>query len=191
MAMQPVELIDLACLMTVPGMIMAVSVPRVIMIIMGAVVVAGMVVAMGVLVAMIMAILMLMRMLLEIKRTGHDEDASAQPHDIDLRAIEPGEDGAGYDLIHLAKSGLSTTEIEDAVDCGEERIEFVCAEEDGDAKALLHLAHQVDHDPLMMRVKADQWFVQQQQLRLAEQRLGQQQALALAARQSIDGAIRE
>ena len=56
------------------------------------------------------------------------------------------------------------------------------AEQHGDAQFLLQRARQFDDRPLMMRIEADQRFVEQQQARAAEQRLGQQQALTLAAR---------
>ena len=45
----------------------------------------------------------------------------------------------------------------------------------------LELAHQPHYRALMMGIEADERLVQQQQPRPAEQRLGQQQALALAA----------
>ena len=47
----------------------------------------------------------------------------------------------------------------------------------------LHAPHEIDDARLMTRIEADQRFVEQQQLRIAEQALREQQALPLAARQ--------
>ena len=53
----------------------------------------------------------------------------------------------------------------------------------GNAEFPLHAPHEFDDARLMMRIEADQRFVEQQQLGIAEQTLREQQALALAARQ--------
>ena len=55
------------------------------------------------------------------------------------------------------------------------------AEQHRDAKLALQDSRQLDHRTLMMWIKTDQGFIQQQQARAAEQCLGQQQALSLAA----------
>ena len=56
------------------------------------------------------------------------------------------------------------------------------AEQDGEFQLLLQPPHELDHAALVMRVEVHQRLVEQQQARPAEQRLRQQQALALAAR---------
>ena len=86
---------------------------------------------------------------------------------------------------------MAAAEIEHAIERAEQRIEFVRAEQHGDAEFLLQRARQFDDRPLMMRIEADQRFVEQQQARAAEQRLRQQQALTLAARGLRERTARE
>ena len=83
---------------------------------------------------------------------------------------------------------MATAEIEDPVNDRQQWIEFMRAEQDRDLQALLNLSHQIDDDALMMRIEADQGLVEQQQFRLAEQGLRQQQPLPFAAGQGIQRA---
>ncbi len=53
-------------------------------------------------------------------------------------------------------------------------VEFVRAEQNRDAALAADPAHHVDRDLLVARVEADQRLVEQQQLRLPDQRLRQQ-----------------
>ena len=77
---------------------------------------------------------------------------------------------------------MAAAEIKHAVKRAEQRVQFVRAEQHGDAEFLLQRAWSVRTTArLMMRIEADQRFVQQQQARAAQQGLRQQQALALAA----------
>ncbi len=70
-------------------------------------------------------------------------------------------------------------------------VQFVGAEDDGDPELALQAAHQIDDALLVARVEADQRLVEQQQAWIAEQCLGEHQALALAAGHAVDRASGE
>ena len=80
-----------------------------------------------------------------------------------------------------AEGCAALAEIEDAVHRVEQRIELVRGEEHGDALGLLNPLHQRDGRLLEVRIEAQQRFVEQKQLRLAEQRLREEQPLELAS----------
>ena len=56
-------------------------------------------------------------------------------------------------------------------------------EQHGNAEFTLHAAHEIDHAGLMTRIEADQGFIEEQEFRVAEQALREQQTLPFAARQ--------
>ena len=99
-----------------------------------------------------------------------------------LRAVEAGEDRRRHHLVDGAESGAAAAEIEHAVDGAEQLVQLMGAEQDGEAELLRQAADEVDDDVLLMLVEADQRLVEQEQARAADQRLGDQQPLALAAR---------
>ena len=78
---------------------------------------------------------------------------------------------------------MPVAEVQHPVERAEQRIELVRAEQHGDPQLPLQLAHELHHALLMRRVETDERLVEEQQARLAEQRLREQQSLALPARE--------
>src|ERR1700733_12244175 len=113
----------------------------------------------------------------------HDEEPPVHTHDLDVSAIQSRKGGTVDDLSHRAERSVSVAEIEDAIEGREERIEFVRAEEDCDLQLLLYAAHELDNLLLVTRIETHERLIEQQQPRPTEQRLGEQQALTLAARE--------
>ena len=75
---------------------------------------------------------------------------------------------------------MALAEIEDAIEHAQQRIEFVRTEQNSDAEFLLQRTGELDNGALMMGIQADQRFIQQQQARSPEQRLREEETLALA-----------
>jgi hypothetical protein len=128
-------------------------------------------------------VLVLMVVPLDLVRTRHDEDAPVQMHHLDLRAVQTRQYRAGDHLVHRPQGGLAAAEIENLVHCTEQRVEFVRAEKDGQPEFLLQTADKFHHSALVVRIEADQRLVEEQETRAAEQGLGEEQPLALAAGQ--------
>ncbi|CAM2152069.1 hypothetical protein PT2222_270105 [Paraburkholderia tropica] len=138
-------------------------------------------VRMAVVVAMI--VLVFVVVFFDFHVAGHHENAALHAHHLDRRAVEAREHGRGDHFVHAAERRHAVAQIQHAVERVEERIEFVRREQYGDAQFALHAPHEFDHAALMVRVEADERLVEQQQFRVAEQTLREQQALALAARE--------
>src|SRR5581483_3783806 len=128
---------------------------------------------------------------LDIMLARHHEDAAAEPHHLDLRAVEPRQNRAGDDLLDGAERRLPVAEIQHAVEGPEQRVELVRREEDRHAVVALQTLGELDDGRLMRRIEADERLVEEQQRRASEQRLRQQQALPLAARQLLQRAARQ
>jgi len=117
----------------------------------------------------------------DVPSARHYEDMAIGPHDLDFGAIESREHRCFNHLVNGSEHRLAIAEVKYAIESPEQLIELVGAEEHSDPAPAADLPDDVDHDFLMARVEANQGLVEQQQLRLADQRLGEQQTLALAA----------
>ena len=106
---------------------------------------------------------------------------SLDPDDVDRRPIKFRQDWRRYHLLDRAERRMSAAEIKHLVDGVEQRVQFMRAEEHGDPELGLQAFDQLDDLLLTARIEADQRFVEEQQFRVADQRLRQQQPLALAA----------
>jgi hypothetical protein len=104
---------------------------------------------------------------------GHHEDPAIEMHHFDRRAIEPRQHRTGNDLVDRAQRRLAAAEIEHAIDRAQQRVQFMGTEQDGDAQFDLKRFDQVDNLALVVRIEADERFVEQQQLRPPDQRLRQ------------------
>ena len=114
--------------------------------------------------------------------------AQAGRHGASLDSVLFGHERGAFDG---AERRDAVAEIQHAVERVQQRIQFVRGEQHGDAELALHVAHEFDDAALVVRVEADQRFVEQQQLRIAEQALREQQALPFAARQLRQRPARE
>ena len=128
----------------------------------------------------VIAALVPVRVALDIDVARHDKEAVLDAHHFDFGAIQARQHRSGDDFVDRANHRRAGAEIEYAVDRVDQRIEFVGAEDDRDSQLVAQAARDVDDALLVGRVERDQRLVEQQQPRPAEQRLAQQQALALA-----------
>ena len=132
-----------------------------------------------------------MRVTLDVDVARHDVIAVPDAHDFDLSAVEARQHRAGDDLFDRPDHRLAPAKIENAVDRIDQRIEFMGAEQDRDFEALANAPGDIHHALLMRRVERDQRLVHHDEARPADQRLAQQNELALAARQFADRAARQ
>ena len=123
---------------------------------------------------MAVIVVVLVRPMLDLAPARQHEDMPAGVHHVDVGAVEPRQHRRGDDLVDGAKHGLAVAEIEHAVERADELVELVRAEQNRDAALAADAAHHVDRHLLVSRVEADQRLVEQQQLRLPNQRLRQQ-----------------
>src|SRR5689334_1324359 len=98
---------------------------------------------------------------LHVAAARHHEDVALGPDDLNVGSIKSREYGSRDHLVDGAKDGLPVTQIEHAIQCAQQLIEFMRAEQHRDFAAPADLAHHVDGDFLMARIEADQGFVQQ------------------------------
>ena len=103
------------------------------------------------------------------------------PNHLDLRAVKLRQHRRGGDFRHGAERRMAVAEIEDAVERADQLVEFVGAEQHRDVAVAGKAPDQVDHRLLITVIKADERLVEQQELRIAQKRLREQQALAFSA----------
>src|ERR1700722_15190298 len=130
---------------------------------------------------MVLAMVGLVRIALHVVATGHDEDAAVHMHHLDFGTIETRQHRSADDIVHGAQRGMAGAEVKHTIKRAEQRVDLMRAEQHRNAEFLLQRPGQLDHRALMMRIEADQRFIQQQQARAAQQGLRQQQTLPLAA----------
>src|SRR6202167_1354049 len=133
-------------------------------------------------------VIVAMRVALDVAAARHDVIAIPDAHDFDLSAIEAREHGSGDDVVDRPDHGLTPAKIEDPVNCIDQGIELMGAEQDGDLEVVANAPGDIDHALLMRGVKRDQRLVHHDEAWLADQSLAQQHELALAARQFADRA---
>ena len=93
-------------------------------------------------------------------------------------------------LLHRPRHRVPGGEVDDPVQVGQQRVDVVGDEQHGHALPSADLCHERGHDRLVGQVEAVERLVQQQQLRPAHERLGDQQPLLLAAGELPDRAVR-
>src|SRR5271156_3017714 len=128
-------------------------------------------------------VIVAMRVTLDVDVARHDVEAIFDAHDLDRRLIKARQHRSSDDLVHGADHRRSRAEIEHAIDRVDQRIELVGAEQNRNLQIVADAPCGFNDALLMRRVERDQWFVEQQQTRPADERLAQQHPLTLAARQ--------
>src|SRR5438132_7978765 len=117
------------------------------------------------------------------------EDAAMHPDDVDVRSVERRELLAGQDLVGGARGPAAVHDEEDAIDEMEHRIDIVRDEEDGAVLALAPAPKELGDALLVPQVEARERLVAEEQVRSADERLRDPEALLLAARQPPDGRL--
>src|SRR5439155_16448151 len=113
--------------------------------------------------------------------TDDDEPAVGGMEDLDRRAVEAAERLARDHLFGSALDRAAAGEVDDAVEVADDRVDVVRDEQHGDLLLFADAAHECGDRGLVRQVEAVERLVEQQQLRPPDQRLGDQQALLLAA----------
>src|SRR2546421_10342300 len=99
---------------------------------------------------------------------------------LDRHAEEPRQRLARDHISRPAADRAAAGDIDDLVDEAEDRVDVVRDEQDGDVLLLADPAHERGDRGLAREVEAVERLVQQEQLRAADERLGNQQPLLLA-----------
>src|ERR1700683_295682 len=140
-------------------------------------------------VVIIVAMIMTIISAVDVAPARQHENVAAGVHHLDVRSVEPRQHGRRHDLLHGAERGLAGAEIQHAVKRADQRIEFVSAEQHRDVALAREAADKLDHRLLITMIEADQRFVEQEHAGLAEQRLRQEQTLALTPRHFREWAL--
>src|SRR5206468_12232301 len=110
-----------------------------------------------------------------------DEPAVGGVEDLDRRAVEAAERLARDHLFGRALDRAAAREVDDTVEVADDRIDVVRNEEHGDPLLCADAADECGDGGLVGQVEAVERFVEQQKLRPADERLGEQAPLLLAA----------
>src|SRR6516225_1023481 len=129
-----------------------------------------------------MPVVMSMIGALDVAAAGKHENMPIGPHHLDLRTVELRQYRRGCDFRHGAEGGMAVAEIKYAVECADQLVEFVGAEQHRDVALAGKAPNQIDHRFLVAVVEADERLVEQKELRLTKKRLREQQALPFSAR---------
>ena len=110
-----------------------------------------------------------------------DQAPGAVAQHVDRGAVEHGQRVGGDDLLGRAHHRAAVGEVDDLVEVGQDRVDVVGDQQHRDVLAAAHRWISALTDGLVGDVEAVQRLVEHQQLRPADQGLGDQQPLLLAA----------
>src|SRR5436190_5789462 len=116
----------------------------------------------------------------------HEPAVGGAQH-LDRGAVEPAEGRARDHVLGHALDGLAAGDVDDAVEVAENRVDVVGDEQHGDVLLPTDPAHERGDRRLVGQVEAVEGLVEEEQLGSADERLGDQQPLLLAAGQLADG----
>src|SRR5665213_4171996 len=116
-----------------------------------------------------MAILVHVRVHADRASLRQYEDVTARTDDLYGRAIEPGQDRYGNNLVRSPERRLPVAEVEHTVDRTEQLVQFMRTEQDRHLHLAAQPCRQLDDHMLVPRVEADERLIEQQYARLAEQ----------------------
>ncbi len=108
---------------------------------------------------------------------------------VDVGAVQLGQPFRGQDLVGRASRPAAVDHEQDPVDEPEDRVDVVGHEQDGAPGPRVPAADELGDLALVAQVEVRERLVAQQQLRVADEGLGDPQALLLAARQAPDRGI--
>jgi len=112
---------------------------------------------------------------------NHNQSSVARAQYLDLRAIQARQSLGRDHLLRLAHHHLSGRQVDKAIYVVEERIHVMRHQKHCGAALFAHSSDDPADLLLMCEVEAVQWLIEQQHLRLRDQRLGNQQSLLLSA----------
>src|SRR5689334_23061538 len=90
--------------------------------------------------SVVIFVLMLMCVVLYIIAARHHENPTIQPHNVDPGPIQPRQHGSGNHFLDRAESRVPLAKVKHTIERAEQRIEFVCAEQNGQTKFSLQCA---------------------------------------------------
>src|SRR6266700_5714519 len=121
---------------------------------------------------------------------GHEDATVAVADHLDGRRVDRGEPLGGDDLVRRSCGDLSRGHVQDLVDVGQQRVDVMRDQQNRQVAAPGHVADELHDGQLVADVEIGEWLVHQKQARIADQRLGEEQALLLASGQAAQRAIR-
>ena len=128
---------------------------------------------MGVVVIVRMAVLRIVAvgLPLDVDVARHHEIAVLDADDLDLRPIKARKHRPGNNFIDRADHRGPRAELVNPVNCIDQRIELVGAEQNGDLEVVANAPRDFDDALLVSGIERDQRLIEQQQARPADQRL--------------------
>ena len=122
---------------------------------------------------------------------GDDQHAAVDVQDVDVVAVELAEDIGAHDLLGGAADRAAGGEVDDAVHDRQQRVDLVCGDQHRDL-LLAGDAREQRHDFVgAAQVEVRERLIEQQQPRPRDQRVRDQDALLLAARELADPRVGE
>src|SRR3954468_9655661 len=115
-----------------------------------------------------------------------DEPSVGRGEHLDAGAVEAAEGLAGDHLVGRADRGAAFAQVHDAIDVAKDRVDVVRHEQDRHALLLADAGDERSDGCLVGQVEAVERLVQQQEPRPAYERLRDEQALLLTARELTD-----
>ena len=124
-------------------------------------------------------------------RFGHDKNPAVQLQHVDVMSVELGEDLGSHDLVGGAARRPSLCQIDDPVHYWQERIHLVRREEHRRPRCRWRRGAGVPRSPARSWVEVRQGFVEEEQLRSTDQRVGYQYPLLFSSRECPDPGVSE
>src|SRR2546430_7752020 len=118
--------------------------------------------------------------------TDHYEPSVGRAEDFDRDAVQRAERLSRDDLLRRPFDRRAAGEVDDAVEVADDRVHVVRDEHDCNALLGADSAYERRDADLIRKVEAVERLVEEQQLRAADERLRDEQALLLAARELAD-----
>jgi hypothetical protein len=125
-----------------------------------------------------------------LRLSDDDEPAVGCAQHLDRRPVQTGECLARDHLLGRPLDCPAAGDVHDAVEVAEDRVDVVGDEQDGHLLLLADASHERSDGSLIGEIEAVERLVEQQQTGAADERLGDQQALLLAAGELADGLVR-
>src|SRR4029077_2073095 len=123
--------------------------------------------------------------------TGDDQDPAVYVQHVDGVPVQPGQDLGGDDLVGRPAGGPATGQVDDVVHHRQQRVHLVRGQQHGDLLLAGDPGEQGDDLLAAAQVEVGQRLIEQEQPGPADQCVGDQYPLLLAARQVPDPSVGE
>jgi hypothetical protein len=124
-----------------------------------------------------------------LRLSYNDKSAIGGSEHLDRSFEESREIFCCYYLMRSPRHGATRTDIDDAIEIGEDRVYVVCDHHDGDALDGTDVMDQGGDCSLIREIKTVEWLIQEEDLWTLHECLCDEESLLLAARELTDGSI--